>query len=98
MACTFYRLSYFPLEFEGSTGKTAWQHFALVIDELQQEVGVLVIDVFNAVFLEAAVFFTVILHLGSGYVLNLFVCHYSATSALGVSAFLLNAPLRFFSL
>lgn len=98
MAGTLNRLRYFPLEFKGSTGEAAGKHFALVIDELQQEVGVFVIDVSDAVFLETTIFLTVVLHLGSSYVLDLFVCHYSATSAALGAAFLLNAPLRFFSL
>src|SRR5690606_24324761 len=99
MACTFHRLGDFTLEFQRSSGQTAWQYLALVINKLQQEVGVLVVNVLDAVLFEAAILFPVILHLGSSHVLNLFVCHYCATSsALGTSAFLLNAPLRFFSL
>src|SRR5690606_1812020 len=99
MAGTLYGLGYFPLEFQGSTGEAAGQHLALVIDELQQEVCVFVIDVFDAILFKTAVLLTVVLHFGGSYVLDLFICHYSATSsALGASSFLLKAPLRFFSL
>ena len=48
-------LSYFALELEAGAGDAAGQNAALLVHKLQQEVRVLVINVLNAVLLEAAV-------------------------------------------
>jgi hypothetical protein len=44
------------LELQGSTGDAAGKDLALLVEELLQELGVLVIDILDAGFLEAAVF------------------------------------------
>jgi hypothetical protein len=45
------------LVFEAVTGDTAWQQFALFVDELEQKVGIFVINVFDTEFAETAIFF-----------------------------------------
>ena len=58
MACTLYGGGYLFLEFLRSSGQAAGQDFALFVEELFQEFGVFVIDVFDAGFFETAVFFS----------------------------------------
>jgi hypothetical protein len=53
----FYSGRYTALVFEAVTGDTAWQQFALFVDELEQKVGIFVINVFDAEFAETAIFF-----------------------------------------
>ena len=57
MAGPFDGLGQFPLVFYGRTGDAAGQNLALLVHKFQQEVRVLVIDVFNAQLFEAAIFF-----------------------------------------
>jgi hypothetical protein len=57
VACTLYGGGYLFLEFLRSSGQAAGQDFALFVEELFQEFGVFVIDVFDAGFFETAVFF-----------------------------------------
>ena len=49
-------LGHFLLILVGSTGDAAGQDFALLVDELQQEVCILIIDILDAEFLETAIF------------------------------------------
>ena len=56
MACALDSFGHFLLILVGSTGDAAGQNLALLIDELQQEVCIFIINVFNAKFLETAVF------------------------------------------
>ena len=56
MAGALDSFGHFLLVLVGGTGDTAGQNLALLIDELQQEVGVFIIDVLDAEFLETAVF------------------------------------------
>lgn len=44
------------LELEGVAGDTAGEDFALFVEELLKELGVLVVHILDACFLEAAVF------------------------------------------
>ena len=52
MAGTLDGLGNLALVFGGSTGDATRQDLALLVDELQQEVGILVVDVLDAVLLE----------------------------------------------
>ena len=56
MACSLDGLRDFLLELQGSTGNTAGKDLALLVEELLQEFSILVVDIFDACFLEAAVF------------------------------------------
>jgi len=57
VTCTFNCLGNLALEFQRSAGKAAWEQFPLFVHELQEEIRILVIDVFNTALFEAAVFF-----------------------------------------
>jgi hypothetical protein len=57
VAGAFHSGGYAALVFEAITGDAAGQQFALLIDELEQEFGIFVIDVFDTEFAETAVFF-----------------------------------------
>lgn len=57
-AGALYGGSHAALVFQAVARDTARQQFALFVDELKQEIGVFVIDVFDAEFAETAVFFT----------------------------------------
>ena len=57
MACAFNGLSYSALEFERSSGDSAGQYFALLVEEFLEEFGVFVIDVLDTATFEAAIFF-----------------------------------------
>lgn len=57
MTGAFYSGRYTALVFEAVTGDTAWQQFALFVDELEQKVGIFVINVFDTEFAETAIFF-----------------------------------------
>lgn len=48
-------LSHFALVLQGSAGQTAGEDFALLIAKHQQEIWILVVDVLDALHLEAAV-------------------------------------------
>ena len=56
MTCTLYGLSHAALVFEGSSRDAARQDLALLVEEFLEELGVLVIDVFDSALLKAAVF------------------------------------------
>ena len=51
----FNGLAYAALVFEAGSGQTAGQNLALFVDQHQQEVGVLVVDVLEALLTEAAI-------------------------------------------
>ena len=55
MACALDGLRQFALVLQRGTGEAAGQNFALLIHKTQQEIRILVVDVLNAVFLEAAI-------------------------------------------
>jgi len=50
-------LGHLALVFEGGTGQTTRQQLTLLVNELEQKVGILVVDVANTVLAESAVFF-----------------------------------------
>lgn len=56
MAGAFNGRSHAALVFQAVAGNTAGQQFALLVDELKQEIGVFIIDMFDAEFAETAVF------------------------------------------
>ena len=56
MAGTLDSLGHFFLILVGSTGDAAGQNLALLIDELQQEVCILIVNILDAEFLETAIF------------------------------------------
>ena len=58
MAGTFNGLSHTALEFERSAGDAAGKDFALLVEELLEEFGVLVVDILDAATFETAVFFS----------------------------------------
>lgn len=105
MAGPFDGLGQFPLVFYGRTGDAAGQNLALLVHKFQQEVRVLVIDVFNAQLFEAAIFFLFDIHRDGGEIsdfaigllcahnLNLFKGYYQASAV----SFLARSAL-FFSL
>lgn len=49
-------LSYLFLILGGCSGDTAGQQLALLVHEFEQKIGIFIIDILDAVFLEAAVF------------------------------------------
>ncbi len=57
VACAFHGSSHPALVFQAIACDTAREQFALLVDELEQEVCVLIIDVFDAELAETAVFF-----------------------------------------
>ena len=57
MAGTLNGGSYFLLELLRSTGQAAGQNFTLLVEELLEEFSVLVIDILDTGFFEAAIFF-----------------------------------------
>ena len=59
---TLYSLSYATLEFQRSTGDAAGKQFTLLVEELLEEFGVFVIDVFDTAAFETAVFFLLDIH------------------------------------
>jgi len=66
----------FLLVLVGGTGDATGKDFALLVDELQQEVSVLIVDVFDAEFFEAAVFFALCFNSYRGQIFDLaFVSH-----------------------
>lgn len=99
MTSAFYGLRHATLVFQTCTGQPTRQNLALFVDKFEQKVCVFVVNVFDAAFLKAAVFFFVLRVSDNRFVNE---CHgYQASvsvSALTGSDFLLNAPLRRFSL
>ena len=57
MAGTLYGLGYTTLEFQRSTGDTARQDLALFVEELLEEFGILIVNIFDTTAFETAVFF-----------------------------------------
>lgn len=55
MAGTLHRLSNFLLKFQACTGKPSGKYLALFIDKFQEEIRVFIVNVLNAILLEAAV-------------------------------------------
>jgi hypothetical protein len=55
MTSLCYRLGHLALELQAGTRDAAWQNAALLVHELQQEVRVFVINILDAVLLEAAI-------------------------------------------
>ena len=62
MARTLDGLTYLTLVFQGSAGEATGKKFSLFVHELHQEIGVLVVNVFDAVLFEPALFFTGCIH------------------------------------
>jgi hypothetical protein len=57
MACAFDGSSDFALVFEGVTRDATREQFALFVDELEQKLGVFVVNMFDAELFEAAILF-----------------------------------------
>ena len=57
MAGTFNGLSHTALELQRSAGDAAGKDFALLVEELLEEFGILIVDVFDSAAFETAVFF-----------------------------------------
>ena len=57
MTGTLYGLGYAALELEGSTCDTAGKEFALLVEELLEEFGILVVNILDAAAFETAIFF-----------------------------------------
>ena len=57
MTGTFNGLSHATLEFERGASDAAGKDFALFVEELLQEFGILVVDIFDTASLETAIFF-----------------------------------------
>ena len=90
MTRTLDGLTDLALVLQGSTGEATGQQFALLVHELHQEIRVLVVDVFDAVLLEAAVFFPGCIHRRRIEVPDLLVdCSTHGCSGLGDCFFLL---------
>ncbi len=70
-------LSDAALELERSAGDAARQDLALLIEELLQELGVLVVDVLDTALLETAVFLALLIYCGGSEITDftLFLCH-----------------------
>ena len=76
MAGAFDGLGHFLLIFVGSASYAAGQNLTLLVDELEQEVGVFVINIFYAEFFEAAIFFALGFDSYRGEIFDLgLVCH-----------------------
>ena len=56
MPCSLHCLGNFPLEFERSSGETARKDLSLLVQEFLEELCVLLVTIFDARFLETAVF------------------------------------------
>lgn len=94
MTGAFDGLGYFALVFQAGAGQSAGQNLALLVEQLQQEVTILVVDVLDTGFLEAVVFFAV-LGFRDRFVLQ---AHDYLLSAFSVCFFFPTNPLRFRSL
>ncbi len=57
MTRTLHGLGHTALEFQRSTGDAAGKNLALLIEELLEEFGILVVDVLDTAAFETAVFF-----------------------------------------
>ena len=57
MTGTFNGAGNAALVFQAVTCDTAWQQFALFVDELEQKIGIFVINVLDTEFAETAIFF-----------------------------------------
>ena len=80
MAGTFDGLGNLALVFCGSAGDAAGQDLTFLVDELQQEVGILIVDVFDAVLLETAVFLSLGIDCYGGQILDVVVVHFCHVS------------------
>ena len=82
MAGTLDGLGDLALIFAGSAGDAARQDLALLVDELLQEVGIFVVDVLDAVLLEAAVFLSLGIDCYGSQIFDVVVivhlCHFSS--------------------
>ena len=56
MACTLYSLSHTTLELERSSGDATGKELALLVEELLEEFGILVVDILDTASLETAIF------------------------------------------
>ena len=89
MTGAFYGLGNLALEFQGSTGDAAGQNLTLLVEELLEEFCVLVINIFDTGFLEAALFFLANINFGRVEVADFSIlCH-------NYSSFLLYFSRRF---
>jgi hypothetical protein len=59
MACTLNGGGHATLVFQAVAGNTAGQQFTLFVDELNEEVRVFVVDIFDTKLAETAVFFAI---------------------------------------
>ena len=76
MAGTLDSLSHFLLVFRGCTRDTAGKDLALFVHKLQEEVGILVIDIFDTALLETAPFFVLGIYRNRGQLFNVVIyCH-----------------------
>ena len=57
MAGTLYGLSHATLEFQRGASDAAGENLALLVEELLEEFGIFVVDVFDSAAFETAVFF-----------------------------------------
>ena len=74
MPCSFDCLSDFALELQGSSGEPAGKDFSLLVEETFQELCVLVVDIFDVRFLEAAVFLLIYLYCRRVEISDFVVC------------------------
>ena len=81
MTGPFDGLGHLALVFEGGTGQTTWQQFALLVDELKQKVRILLVNVTDTILAESAVFLAGFLFDGNG---REAVCNHGLTSSLAV--------------
>jgi len=74
---TFYGRSHFTLVLQRVARNAARQDFALLVDELEQEVAIFVIDVLDAKLAEAAILFALLANLRIAEELNIvLICHW----------------------
>ncbi len=57
MACTLHGLCHAALELQRSAGDTAGKYLALLVEELLEEFGILVVDILDAASLKATILF-----------------------------------------
>ena len=62
MTSTLYCLCHTTLEFERSTGDTAREYLALLVEELLEEFRILVVDILDATSLKATIFLLLYIH------------------------------------
>ena len=83
MASALHGLSHATLILQRGAGDTTGKDLALLIEELLQELGILVVDILNASLLEAAILFLLLIYRWGGKITDfaLILCHDYASSA-----------------